>query len=47
LTKHAYDLFRTVSLLHAESFPALGAGWILSDLLDQFSGRRSQERWTM
>src|SRR5262245_56451542 len=35
------NLLRTVSLLHTESFPALRAGWILSHLRVQFSGRGS------
>jgi hypothetical protein len=39
LTQQRHDLFRTVSLLHLESFPALRAGRILSYSLDQVSGR--------
>ncbi|HTQ38761.1 MAG TPA: hypothetical protein VMJ32_07020, partial [Pirellulales bacterium] len=41
LTQKTYDLLRTMSLLHRESFPAQWAGWILSYSLDQFSGRGS------
>src|SRR5205085_8043384 len=43
LTEIPHDLLRTVSLLHTESFPASQAGWILSHLLVQVSGKGSHE----
>jgi DNA adenine methylase len=45
LTQQRHDLFRTVSLLHLESFPALRAGRILSYSLDQVSGRAPAARF--